>query len=569
LAPQRYAQDSEWLIQKKGLAINQAALVVGAISAALHEQVTVATHRLQETQDPTALLPAFEVRPAEIAKRGGLDPAIVDAFFKAFELTSRNENFRAVDDYNETTVFPLIPLGDERFLVFDPVALDQSLYESPIFWMRGDDAYKSSALRHRGDFTEDFSYERMCRVFGAGRVHANVRLVQGKDTVDEIDVLVVYGDRLIILQAKSKGLTIDARKGNNLSIRKDFQGAVDAAYQQALSAAAHLVARDVDLVLADGSPLEISVPIEEIFPFCVVADHYPSLSFQTRALLKAHTTKIIREPFVADVFLLDAMTEMLTSPLRLLGYVKQRAVLFDKLLVGHELTALSFHLKGNLSLPSKIDVMQLGDDIGADLDAAMMVRRMGLPGSDTPSGILTRFRGTPYERLLTDLERAETPAAIGLGFLLLTMGLRTIENINSAIDELVDRARRDGLLHNFSIGREENRVGLTVQVGDESDAVAHRLLVEHCTLKKYQQRGARWFGVTLDSGGQLQSAISMDEPWKPSPELDEAARKLQKSGSKALAEGVANMRKPRKLGVNDPCPCGSTKKYKKCCMWKR
>jgi len=28
------------------------------------------------------------------------------------------------------------------------------------------------------------------------------------------------------------------------------------------------------------------------------------------------------------------------------------------------------------------------------------------------------------------------------------------------------------------------------------------------------------------------------------------------------------VRKERKIGPNDPCPCGSGKKYKKCCMQK-
>ena len=30
----------------------------------------------------------------------------------------------------------------------------------------------------------------------------------------------------------------------------------------------------------------------------------------------------------------------------------------------------------------------------------------------------------------------------------------------------------------------------------------------------------------------------------------------------------APVRKEKKAGPNDPCPCGSGKKYKKCCMHK-
>lgn len=288
-APLRYAQDSDWLARNKGFTMREAAAVVEAISAVLHEQLAEATHRYIAAQDPAEILLAFMVRPSAIAERSGLGEPLVDQVFKAFSLATRNENFRAIDDYNETSAFPLIPLGSGDYFVFDTVALDQSLYESPIFWMRADDAYKDQAVQHRGAFTEAFACERLRRVFGAEHVHPNVRLTQGKDTIDEIDVLVTYGDRLIVVQAKSKGLTIEARKGNNLSIRKDFQAAVAGAYEQALSAAKHLEALDATFVLADRAPLQLRAPIKEIFLFCVIADHYPSLSNQTRSLLKAQT----------------------------------------------------------------------------------------------------------------------------------------------------------------------------------------------------------------------------------------------------------------------------------------
>lgn len=32
---------------------------------------------------------------------------------------------------------------------------------------------------------------------------------------------------------------------------------------------------------------------------------------------------------------------------------------------------------------------------------------------------------------------------------------------------------------------------------------------------------------------------------------------------------IAPIIKPEKIGRNDPCPCGSEKKYKKCCMKKQ
>jgi hypothetical protein len=59
----------------------------------------------------------------------------------------------------------------------------------------------------------------------------------------------------------------------------------------------------------------------------------------------------------------------------------------------HELTLLSTHLKYNLWVGQDYDFVSLGDDIGIHLDAAMIVRREGVPGARSPDGILTRLEG--------------------------------------------------------------------------------------------------------------------------------------------------------------------------------
>ena len=47
--------------------------------------------------------------------------------------------------------------------------------------------------------------------------------------------------------------------------------------------------------------------------------------------------------------------------------------------------------------------------------------------------------------------------------------------------------------------------------------------------------------------------------------FDEETRKRLYREQKASG----TVRKPKKIGRNDPCPCGSGKKYKKCCGKKR
>ena len=65
----------------------------------------------------------------------------------------------------------------------------------------------------------------------------------------------------------------------------------------------------------------------------------------------------------------------------------------------------------------------------------------------------------------------------------------------------------------------------------------------------------------------LRFGINLDFPWEHKDEMDVAVRRMPKS--RGLAELFGNRqgrgRRKNKPGRNEPCLCGSGKKYKKCC----
>jgi hypothetical protein len=143
-----------------------------------------------------------------------------------------------------------------------------------------DQDYRAAALSNRGRFTENFAAERLELVFGRDRVFRNIDLWESKGKkIGEIDALVVFADRVIIVQAKSKKLTLAARMGNEVKLKDDFKHAIQDACDQAYLCSERIL-RGSLLTDAAGKEIRMPAPAKQIYLICLVSDHYPALSTQ-------------------------------------------------------------------------------------------------------------------------------------------------------------------------------------------------------------------------------------------------------------------------------------------------
>lgn len=573
LAARKYAADAAWLQAHRGFTINDARTVAQAVEHVQLARFDESWEQMRKLHpDEWTMLPCFAVTVAEVAAKAGLTPELMERVLNALALPAdeHNSGFGTLQDFNAVSATPLLRMPNGEFLSLQSYTLVEALYDAPFYWMAQDKAYLPMLTKHRGDFTESFVAERLGLVFGRGRVYANIDIQETKATrVGEIDVLVVWGDRAIVVQAKSKRLTIEARKGNDQVIRDDFKKSIQDAYDQAVQCAQCLGDKRFTLSAADGRKVVLPYELKEIYVFCVVSDHYPALSFQARQFLKTATVPRVQPPLVMDVFTIDAMTEMLQSPLHFLSYINRRAIYADHLSASHELTILAYHLKQNLWINSEVDMMHLGDDFSAGLDIAMTVRRKGVSGAATPDGILTRFDGTTLGRVVRGIEARPEPATIDLGFLLLALSEDTVNDTSRAIDRLAARARTDGKHHDLTLGFESGETGLTVHFSDDPVSIAGSRLQSYCERRKYKEKANHWFGLCMSpKGPNVRFGISLAYPWTQSDAMDEAIRDMRPplpvaEGLVTLLEGKSGR---KKIGRNELCPCGSGLKYKKCCL---
>ena len=330
LAVERYSADNGWLKRNCGFIIEDTVRVVKALLA-VRERAMEAVLLRTIAPGRRNLLAPFAVNVSEVAAECGFSVETVAAVFDAFALRGKNTEFATASDFNAATATPLIVIGADSYLLFQNYTLAEAVYTTPSYWMAEDRDYRDAHSDHRGRFAEKFCKKRLSAVFGRDRVFSNVNLLSGKRVVGEVDVLVLYGDRAIVVQTKSKRLTIEARKGDLGQARADFAKAIQHANDQGFTCARSLSNPDCVLALEDGERITLRDELKEVYVVCAVSDSYPALTFQARQFLNYKRTERIQPPLVTDVFLVDVVAEMLATPLRFLSYLNRRVKYHEKI----------------------------------------------------------------------------------------------------------------------------------------------------------------------------------------------------------------------------------------------
>jgi len=566
---QKYSKDNGWIKKEKGFYIEEAKEIIECIDRLQREKLSISVQSFEDRPIVNkTVLPAFIFTAEEIAKHTCLSKDTIISVLEAFTMTygKCNQRFNAINDYNEINAKPLIKIENRGYLLFQAYSICEALYESPYYWFLSDKDYINTAMENRGVFTEQFSKERLETVFEKSRVYSNIIIGESRSkALGEIDVLVIFANRAIILQAKSKKLTIEARKGNDEKLKEDFKMSIQDSYDQALLCSCLIMDDKNKLFDINDNAINIKRDFKEIYIFCVVSDHYPALCLQTHSFLSYEKSKIIMPPYVMDVFILDVLAEMLDSPIYFLSYINRRAQYYEKIIAESELTILSYHLSNNLWLNDKYSQMYLEDDFCTDLDTSMLVRRRGYPGNDIPDGILTSRNNSILGKLIRDIERYENPGSIDLGFFLLKLGKYSIEKMNESISMITNRAKDDGNHHDFTLLFDDITTGLTIHSNRILLDTAKDNLLRHCEIKKYSQKAKKWFGICLDPNSRSpRVGIALDYNWEWSTDMDDAVLSLSTGlRVKCISD---NKEISDKVGRNDPCPCGSGIKYKKCCL---
>jgi len=507
----KYRDDEKWMKENYQFNIDEAVSIAKAI---------------QQLQSDTK---CFIVTVADVAKKACLTEDLTELVMNAFTLNDNNHDFNTLHDFNKVCEKPLLRLPSRQFISLQPYALAEAIYSSPFYWVQEDRNYKETAAKNRGKFTEEFAAKCLRQVFGKGCVYENVIIKNSKAIAGEIDVLLIWKNRIIIVQCKSKKLKMESRKGNDLAIREDFKIAIQDSYNQGVKCAKY-IKNHKEFALTDKNSFSLPDDIKEIYIFCVVSENYPALNFQSHAFLKiTNDIHFIRKPLIIDVFALDVITEMLNCPLYFFSYVDLRTSDLEYI-SNNELSILAFHLKYNLwHVVNKADLIHIDDSLSASLDLAMFARRTGVNGTKTPNGILSYFKKTALGHIIEQLKIWPCLNASELCLLLLKLKEDSVISLSDQIERRSSSLKDNGNIERYNgLSVRIFESGFTMQFGNNINLSIKNKLMVQCSLRKYKEKTNQWFGLCIKPETLMPLfIIQICKPWQTNINMDNATREMK------------------------------------------
>jgi hypothetical protein len=148
------------------------------------------------------------------------------------------------------------------------------------------------------------------------------------------------------------------------------------------------------------------------------------------------------------------------------------------------------------------------------------------------------------------------------------MSEEAVTEMSRVVDRLAARTRTDGKVHDATFAFREGS-GITFHCADDPPHLAGPRLESYCKSRKYKEKAKEWFGLCMGSKGpDVRFGISLTYPWTQDTIMDEITRDMQAPMpiDQAIQAILGGRNRARKVGRNEPCPCGSGLKHKKCCL---
>lgn len=563
-AVKRYAKDKNWLQRNKGLDLDVLSRFYYCLRRLQHDKLKTCSNVSCFEEFCKKALYVFCFSKEEV---NNFQEGEIESILNAFSVTPGcvNKDLDLPGKYNVINSHPIIRLDKECYFVPILFNLAQSIYESPFYWMNEDDGYKIMAAKNRGEAAEDIVEDLLVKVFGRDRTFKQVKVKDKKGDLTDIDLLAVAGNKAIVFQVKSKKLTIFARCGNDEKIKKDFSEAIQESYEQGIISRNAILTHEACLFNAEGKEIKLDDTINDVYIFCVTADHYPAVVIQTRHLLQKKSASD-PYPIALNLFDLEILAFYLNDPFKFLYYSRQRLALYDQFMGQSEIDLLAYHLNQKLyplkdeESGKRID-WALVEGMASLIDAHFPAACGYQPCTEAIEKLHAKWYNPDFQKIIEQLKQSKKSGFTDAIFFLYDLEGKGADCFIEQAKKLKNKCLNERKsLRFYMMGKDDKTIVCYIcDYGAKGNLFRH--LFEYCKIKKYQTKANLCLGLGgfADGAELFEGVIFNNDPWVKDDDMEILAKKYFSKGR------PVNLKTGEKLGRNDPCFCGSGIKYKKCC----
>lgn len=486
------------------------------------------------------------------------------------------ETIRSVDNIVDLQDRPVYFTASDRAFSLQGTTLFDAIFNYFDDFARSDASLRDQYAMLVSTWMEQAIAIQMGRLFPAGRIIRSACFPdpdnEGGET--EADVVVHWGPFLLVLEAKAKRVPKDAIRGGSKSLKPTIRKNIQDAFVQA-TRVIRILERDGCVNFREKtSDRTFSVSaknLRRVMPISVTLQHLSDIATQLAVTQRLGLFKGNAYPWSVSLDDLDVITRFSGSPDVFLYYIERRTahqtmdirLNADELnLFGHFLDSRLHPLQyeGHKDISSHPGPKMISIDGGEErFEPFYTAEFLGEPPPGDPVVLQVPEN---IKLFLEELRRRSDDSARWIAFALLGLAPDALFHLDQILESFrgCGGPDRDLLRQTFKDGDLVFNVLVHNSLDEEAflKAVTLRSRMEHY---RARPKATISFGIDLRSSRPFEIAQWLEGEWEEEPELErllEQDRQQQK-----VFRLKPGMKKP---GRNDPCPCGSGEKFKKCCM---
>ena len=388
--------------------------------------------------------------------------------------------------------------------------------------------------------------------------------------MDENDIMILYDDTIIIAEVKAGSFTYTSAITDYKAHKSSFGSLIEKADYQCERTLNYINKTDEIIFYDDKKNEKVAFDrrkYKNVFTFCVTIDNFNAFEAKIE---KMNLLQVNKGTIAISVDDLEVYTEYFDSPLYFLHYLKQRkaATMSKTLFLNDELDHLGMYIVHN-NYKMYVDEFDDCDSFSAygyreNLDAFFASLHCKDIKSEKP------LQEVPIEikKIISIVEKKKLYGRVSFVNFLLDYAPETRNQFVETIHYILKRQKEQGrMFPAFSNG--DVMYGCFVkQNGIEEYSEEDRLNYMYANMMKVEQNESWYILLQYDELDELQD-ITFKKLYIEDIDKDGYDKnKLKKIADVIFQNRVLEILKKqnkKKIGRNDKCPCGSGKKYKKCC----